>query len=256
MVGNEARYLGHAILAHRLSERISVEVGRPNLVSIALFNPHLSFNPITDLTPITLAVTTPLVAIVPSALPTNNLSEFIVYTRTRKGELNFGGTSGSPAHLAGELLKSMARIEMTFIPYNGIAPAVTAVLGNQIQLAFPAILLARPHVTSGRVRALGVTSSKRSQAAPDWPTIAESGLPGYEANIGFGFLTATGTPQRVIAYLQREIAAVLQLPDVARAMAALGGDTVGNTPEEFAGEISKETVRLGKLILAAGIRVE
>jgi tripartite-type tricarboxylate transporter receptor subunit TctC len=247
--------LGVSIVAAAAPDGYTLLVS-PNNASMAVFHPRLGFDPIRSFAPITLAVVTPLVGITLASFAPATTREFIAYAKARPGQLNFGATAGSAAHVAGELFKSMAKIDMTFVGYNGIAPAVTAVLSNEIHIAFPTILLAQPHVRSGRARALGVTSLKRSEAAPDWPTIAESGVPGYEANIGFAFLAPAATPRAIVAGIQREIAAILQRSEVRQAVIAQGGDAVGSTPQELAALIAHEYERLGKLVRETGMRAE
>jgi tripartite-type tricarboxylate transporter receptor subunit TctC len=217
----------------------------------------VSYDTINDFSPITLAVSSPLVLVIHPSMPVQNLEQFIAYTRADPDRVNFGSSgAGSATHLAGELLKSMAKIQMTHIVYKGAAPAVTAVIGNQIQLAIPNILMAQPHVRAGRLRALGVTSARRSAAAPDWPTIAEAGLPGYQASIWFGFMAPAKTPGPVIEKLHREIAAILQLPDIKQRVASQGGEALAANPEEFAQTIRADYERIRKLIKSTGLRAE
>jgi tripartite-type tricarboxylate transporter receptor subunit TctC len=228
----------------------------PHAAFPALY-PKLRFDAVKSFAPITLACVSPLVAVVNSSFPANTLQEFISYARANPTKINFGSSgTGSPIHLAGELFKSMAKIDMTHIMYKGIAPAITAVLGNEIQILFPAVFLARPHVSSGRLRALGITSLKRTEIAPDWPTIAESGLPGYEASIWYGFMAPAGTPAPIVARLNQEIIAILKIPQVRQSFRAQGCDAVASTPDEFSAVLRKDVDRLGKLIKERGIRIE
>lgn len=228
----------------------------PHAAFPALYS-KLPFDAVKSFAPITLACVSPLVAVVSSSFPAKTLQEFISYARANPAKVNFGSSgTGSPIHLAGELFKSMAKIDMTHIVYKGIAPAITAVLGNEIQILFPAVFLARPYVSSGRLRALGVTSLKRAEIAPDWPTIAESGLPGYEASIWYGFMAPAGTPASIVARLNQEIVAMLKIPEVRQSFRAQGCDTVASSPDEFSAVLRKDVDRLGKLIKERGIRIE
>lgn len=215
------------------------------------------FDAMKDFAPVTLAVRSPLVATVNASLPAHDVKEFVAYAKANPGKVNFGSSgTASPPHLAGELLKSMASIQMTHVTYKGISPAVTALLGNEIQITFPNVFLAQPQVRAGRLRALGITTLKRSEAAPEWPTIAESGLSGYEASIWYGFLAPAGTPKAIVERLRNEIAAILQQPDIRQQITTQGGDAVGNTAEEFRRIMQTDHQRVGQLIRAAGIRIE
>ena len=221
----------------------------------ALFK--LNYDTINDFSSITLAVISPLVLVVHPSLPVNTVQEFIAYAKSNPVKLNYGTAgAGGPPHLAGELLKSMAGIRMTAIVYKGIGPAVIAALGNEVQSTFVNIFVVQPHVRAGRLRALGITGLKRSDAAPDWPTIAESGLPGYEASIWFGFLAPAKTPKPAIARLHQEITSILRLPEARQTIVAQGGDPVASTPAEFDRIIREDIARIAKLVKTAGIRAD
>ena len=235
---------------HTLLVPTSNHVANPSLYK-------LSYDTINDFAPITLAVVSPLVMVAHPSLPVNNVQEFIAYAKANPDKLNYGAAgAGGPPHLAGEMLKTMAGIKMTPIVYKGIGPAVIAALGNEVQVTFVNIFVIQPHVRAGRLRALGITGLKRSNAAPDWPTIAESGLPGYEASIWFGFLAPAKTPKPIIARLHREITSILQLPEARQAIVAQGGDPVASTPAEFDRIIRDDVERIAKLVKTAGIRAD
>jgi tripartite-type tricarboxylate transporter receptor subunit TctC len=235
---------------HTLLVPTSNHVANPSLYK-------LNYDTINDFAPITLAVVSPLVMVAHPSLPVNNVQEFIAYAKANPNKLNYGAAgAGGPPHLAGELLKSMAGIKMTPIVYKGIGPAVIAALGNEVQVTFVNIFVIQPHVRAGRLRALGITGLKRSEAAPDWPTIAESGLPGYEASIWFGFLAPAKTPKPIIARLNREITSILQLPEARQTIVAQGGDPVASTPAEFDRIIRADVERIAKLVKTAGIRAD
>ncbi len=235
---------------HTLLVPTSNHVANPSLYK-------LSYDTINDFAPITLAVVSPLVMVAHPSLPVNNVQEFIAYAKANPDKLNYGAAgAGGPPHLAGELLKSMAGIKMTPIVYKGIGPAVIAALGNEVQVTFVNIFVIQPHVRAGRLRALGITGLKRSAAAPDWPTIAESGLPGYEASIWFGFLAPAKTPKPIIARLHREITSILKLPEARQTIVAQGGDPVASTPAEFDRIIRADVERIAKLVKTAGIRAD
>lgn len=217
----------------------------------------LPFDIVQDFAPITLTFNSPLVVVVHPSLPAKSMQELIAYARANPGKLNYGSSgAGGPPHLAGELLKSVAKIEMTHVSYKGIGPVLTALLGNEIQLTFSNTFVVQQHIKAGRMRALAITSLQRSQSAPDLPTVAESGLPGYEAGIWFGVLAPAGTSKSVVSRLNGEIAAILRLPEVSQMIVAQGGDVVASTPQEFAKILREDIARLGKVIRAAGIKPE
>jgi tripartite-type tricarboxylate transporter receptor subunit TctC len=249
--------LAAEMAAHAAPDGYTLFVPTSNHAANSSFMPKLPYDTISDFAPITLAVVSPLVMVVHPSLPAGNLQEFIAYAKANPNKLNYGSTgAGGPPHLAGELLKYMAKIQMTHIVYKGISLVVTATLGNEIQVTFPNIFVAQPHVRSGRLRALAITSPKRSQAASDWPTFAEAGLPGYEASIWYGFMAPAKTPKPVIARLHREITSILQMPEVRQTIVSQGGDAVGSTPEEFGKLLREDVARIAALVKSAGLRAE
>ena len=180
-----------------------------------------------------------------------------LYAKANPGKLNYGSTgAGGPPHLAVELLNYMAKVKITHIVYKGISLVVTANLSNEIQVATPNLFTGLPHVRGGKLRALGITSAKRSVVAPDWPTIAEAGLPGYEASIWYGFLAPAKTPPAVVNRLHREITAVLQSADVKQTIVSQGGEAIGNTPAEFGKLLRDDVTRIAALVKTAGLRAE
>ena len=215
----------------------------------------LPYDSVRDFAPISLLSQQPNIWIVNPALPVKNMKELIAYVKARPGQLNFGssGTGGSQ-HLAGELLKSMAGLDMTHIPYKGSPPALIDLLAGRISIMSSTMPPVLPHMRTGKVRALAVTSAKRSPALPDVPTVAESAVPGYEAIAWQGLLAPAGTPRPVIARIQAEFARVLKQPDVAARLTDQGYETVASTPEWFADYIKVEIAKWSKVIKAAGIK--
>ncbi len=216
----------------------------------------LSYHPVNDFTAVSLAVAAPNVLVVTLSLPVKSLAEFIALARAKPGQLNFAssGTGGS-SHLSGELLKRMAGIELTHVPYKGAAPALTDVIAGQVQLLFPSMPTVLTQIRAGRVKALAVTALKRSPALPDVPTVAES-IPGYEATNWYGVLAPASTPKPVINALNAAILNALRTPAVADAITAQGADAVGSTPAEFQAYLKSEVEKWGKLIRDAGISPE
>jgi tripartite-type tricarboxylate transporter receptor subunit TctC len=177
--------------------------------------------------------------------------------KARPGQLTFGSAGvGSSNHLSGELLKMMAGIDMLHIPYKGGGAAVTELLGGHISMYFATTPSVMPHVRSGKLRALGVTTAKRSPSVPDVPTIEESGLTGFEQSAWHGLFAPAGTPEPIITKLSAEVVRILRLPDVEQRFAAQGVDIIGSSPAEFAAFIRQDVVKYEKLIKAANIHVE
>lgn len=211
----------------------------------------LDYDHLKDFAPITLVAEVPNILVVHPSVPVKTVRELITYAKARPGELNFGSSgAGGTIHLSGELFKSMAGVQMTHIPYKGSAPAVTDLLGGQTQLMFDSSVV--QYVKAGKLRALGVTSAKRSSVLPDVPTIAEAGLPGYEASAWFGILAPAGTPEPVITKLSVELNAVLHDPNVAKWMQTQGFEVAGGSPADFTAHIKKETVKWARVVKDSG----
>ena len=228
----------------------------PLAINASLFG-KMPFDPIKDLAPVTLAASTPNLLVVHPSLRVASVKELIALAKARPGEINFASSGhGTPAHLAGELFDSMAGVKMVHVPYKGAAPALADLLGGQVQLMFSTMPPALPHVKDGKLRALAVTSAKRSPAAPDLPTLDEIALPGFEANTWHGVVVPAGTPRAIIARLNREIVAILHLPDVVERFSSQGAEALGSTPEEFAAYIRSETLKWAKVVRDSGAKAE
>ena len=217
----------------------------------------LPYDPIRDFAPITLLAMVPSILVVHPSLPVKSVKELIDFAKAHPGKLNYGssGAGGQP-FLAVEYLKLMAGLNIVEIRYKGGGPLTTDLIAGQISLTITGIPTLLPHVKSGRLRALAVSSAKRSAALPDLPTISEAGLPGYDATAWYGVLAPAGTPKEIIAKLNAELNKLIKKPDFAERLAADGAETVGGTPEEFAAFIKAETARWGKVIKAAGVKVQ
>jgi tripartite-type tricarboxylate transporter receptor subunit TctC len=210
-----------------------------------------------DFIPVTQLASTPNVLVVNPALPVHDLREFIAYAKAHPGQLNFGsGSTGSAGHLAGELFKSLAGVDMTHVPYKGAAPAMNDLIGGQIQLMFDNLASSLGQIKAGKVRALAVTTARRTELAPELPTIAESGLPGFDINTWFGIFVPAGTPAPVVQRLHEEFVKALEAPDVRARMLGLGAEPVGSTPEQFAQYIRAEAVKYAKLVKASGAKAD
>lgn len=217
----------------------------------------LPYDPVKDFAPVTLVAMAPNILIVHPTLPAKTAKDLIALAKTRPGELTFGsGGNGSTAHLSGEMFRTMAGIDIVHIPFKGSPAAVIGVIAGQIAMAFPNIPPALPHVRSGKLKALAVTTAKRSAAVPDLPTIAESGLPGYEATAWFGVLAPAGTSPAIIAKLNAAIVKSVQLRDLQERLAAEGTQAIGNTPEQFAQIIKTDIAKWAKVVKASGAKPE
>lgn len=217
---------------------------------------RLPYDAVKDFTAITLVGSAPNIIVAHPGVPANNLKELIALAKARPGQLNFGSSGpGSSGHLAGEILKTAAGIDMVHIPYRGIAPATTDLLGGQIPLTFSNMLSVTPHVKAGRLKAIAVTSLKRSPAAPDVPAVSET-IPGFDVISWWGVVGPPGIPREVVTRLNREIARILRLPDVKERLARQGVDPAGNTPEEFAAYIKTEIAKYRKAVKDAGVAMD
>ena len=217
----------------------------------------IPYDAVKDFAPVTQIASTPNVLVVNPSVPASNVREFIAYAKANPGKLNFGsGSTGSAGHLAGELFKSMAGIDMTHVPYKGAAPAMNDLIGGRIQLMFDNLASSLGQMRAGKVKALAVTTAKRTPLAPELPTIAESGLPGFDINTWFGLFVPAGTPREVIALLHDEFTRALAAPDIREKMLAIGAEPVGSTPSEFAAYIRAESEKYARIIKASGAKAD
>jgi len=228
-----------------------------SLSSSAKLFSQLPYDPIRDFAPVALATTSPLLAVVPASLPTQNIAEFIAYARAHPGKLNYGSSGpGSSPHLATELFLSMTGTRMTHIAYKGIAPAITALLADEVQFSLVPIAVGMPHARSGKLRALGVAGLTRSSAVPELPTIAEAGLPGFEVIGWWGLLAPAKTARSTVELLNRDLRAALDLPDVRRTLLDQGMDPAGGTPERFAALIKEDMEKWGEIGRRLGVKLD
>lgn len=218
---------------------------------------NVPYDPIADFAPITLATSSPLMLVVNPGLPVKSVQELISLAKTKPGELNYSSSSpGTPQHIAAELFKSMAGVNIVRIPYKGAGPTVVALVAGEVQLTFASAGAAAPHIKSGRLRALAVTSTEPSTLAPGLPTVASAGLPGFEAGSLWGFFAPAKTPVSLINRLQHEIVSVLNKADVKEKLFNASTEVVGSSPEKFASVIKADMLRGSKVIKAAGVRAE
>lgn len=228
----------------------------PLSISVSLYK-KLPYNPLTDLAPVSLMVIYPNVLVVHPGVAAKSVSELVTLAKARPKQLAYASAgTGSSTHLAAELLKSMAGIDMVHIPYKGGGQAVVDVMAGQVQLYFSSMPGALPHVKSGKLRALGVTSAKRSRAAPELPTIGESGFAGYEAVNWLGLLVPAHTPTTIITKLNGEVVRHFREADVEERLAAQGGDAQTNTPAQFAAHIRAEITKWSRIVRVSGVQTE
>jgi tripartite-type tricarboxylate transporter receptor subunit TctC len=225
-------------------------------VNASLYS-KLPYDPVKDFAPITLVSSAPNILIVHPSLPVKSVKDLIALAKAKPGALAFGsGGNGSTAHLSGEMFKTMAGIDIVHVPFKGSPSAVLAVIAGQIVMAMPNIPPALPHVKTGKLKALAVTTAKRSAAVPDLPTVAESGLPGYEATAWFGVLAPAGTPRDIIDKLNALIVKSLRAPDMQQRLQADGAEAAGGTPEEFAAIIKRDIAKWAVVVKKSGARAD
>ena len=218
---------------------------------------RLGFDPVKDFAPVVLVATQPNILVVHPSLPVTSVKELIALARARSGQLNYAGSGiGAVAHLAAELFKNDTATNIVHIAYKSAAPALTDLIAGQTQLMFATSLSVQPHLQAKRLRPLAVTTPQRARAFPELPTVAEAGVPGFEATTWHGVLVPAGTPATIVGKLNAEINRLLQLPDVRERLGNLGAEIVGGTPKEFAEHIQREIPRWAKVIKAAGIQLE
>ena len=217
----------------------------------------MPFDPVKDFAPLTRVANVPNLLVANPQQPFKTVPEMIAYAKANPGKINFGSPgNGASPHLSGELFKSMAKVELTHIPYKGSAPAVSDLLGNQIAIMFDNMPSVIPHVRSGKLRAIAISTAKRSPELPDVPTIAEAGVPGYEAVSWFGLFAPAATPKPVLDKLSTALSKVLANPEVQKKISAQGGETVNETPAQFAAFIRSETTKWGKVVKESGATVD
>ena len=246
------------ITAHSVPDGYTILMG--TIAALAI-NPSLyqklPFDPIKDFEPISLAVSSMNVLVVHPSVPAKNVKELIALAKAQPGKLSFGSSGvGGAGHLAGVLFDQLAGTKMVHVPYKGGAPAIIALVSGEVNLVFATAETAVPQVKANKIRALGVTTAKRSALLPDLPTIAEGGLPGYEANNWYGLLAPAKTPAAIIERLNRDVVKVLNMPNVKEQLFRSGLDASPSTPKEFSAYIKSEMAKWAKVVKASGAKAE
>ena len=217
----------------------------------------MPYDHVKDFAPVVLVAGVPNVLVVNPALPVNSVAELIKLAKDKPGQINFASSgSGTSIHLSGELFKTMAGVDMTHVPYKGSSPALTDLIGGQVQIMFDNLPSALPQIKGGRLRAIAVTSLKRAPVLPDIPTINESGLPGFEASSWFGVLAPAGTPAPIVARINTEVNKWLQSADAREKLLGQGAEAAGGSPEQFGNFIHAESEKWAKVVKASGAKVD
>jgi len=256
--GGAGGVLGSMITAQSAPDGYTIMLGTSaGMVINPLLSRKLTYDPVKDFAPVSMVVIVPQLLVINPQLPVKNVRELIAFAKAKPGYLNAGSSGvGTPNHFGTELLKWLAGVDIVHVPYKGGAPALTDLLGGQIQMAFSSVPAVLPHIKAGRLVALGVGSAKRSPALPNIPTIAEAGVPGYEYTTWYGIFAPAKTPRTLIARLNAEIVKAMETPDIKDRFTALGGDPDPGTPEELRAYMANESAKWAKIIKAANIRVE
>ncbi len=250
--------IGSELVAKAAPDGYTLEMGTvgTHAINASLYS-KMPYDHVKDFAPIILVAGVPNVLVVNPSLPVNSVQELIAYAKANPGKLNFASSGpGTSIHLSGELFKVMAGVQMTHVPYKGSAPALQDLLGGQVQLMFDNLPPSLPQIKGGKLRALAVTSLTRAPALPDVPTIAESGLPGFEASSWFGILAPAGTPPAIIAKVNAEVAKWLASPEGKEKLVAIGANAAGGSPEDFARHIQVETAKWAKVVKESGAKVD
>ena len=217
----------------------------------------MPYDHVKDFVPVVLVAGVPNVLAVYPAFPVNSVAELIALAKSKPGTINFASSgSGTSIHMSGELFKALAGVDMTHIPYKGSSPALTDLMGGQVQIMFDNLPSSLPLIKAGKLRAIAVTSLTRAPALPDVPTISESGLPGFEASSWFGVLAPAGTPAPIVAKLNADVNKWLQSPEAREQLLAQGANAAGGTPEQFAAHIRAETEKWAKVVKASGAKAD
>jgi tripartite-type tricarboxylate transporter receptor subunit TctC len=250
--------IGLAAAAKSPPDGYTIVLGQLANVGIAPgLYPKLSYDPVKDLQPVTVVIAAPLILVAHPSLPVKNVKELFALARAKPDSITFGSPgNGTTGHLAAELIKSTTGVKMVHVPYKGAAPAITGLLGGEIAIYMSTIPAAQAMLKSGRIKVLGITSAQREPALPDVPTVAESGLPGYEVTNWWGVMLPAGVQRDILARLHQDVVRILKLPEMQERLAGEGGSIVAGTPEQFAALVRSEVARWSKVIKASGARID
>lgn len=249
--------IGSELVARAPADGYTLMLGSITHAILPGLNHHLPFDPVKDFTPISLVGVAPMLVVVHPSVPATNLKELIEYAKAHPGQLSYASTgNGTSIHLVSEMFKRAAGVNIVHIPYNGSGPAMTALVSGQVQMMIEAMPSALPQVRAGRIRALAVTSPKRSAFAQELPTVSEAALPGFDGGIWWGVLGPAGMPKAVMNQISVSVNQALHAPEVRERFAALGIGPVGTSPAEFDKVIRADAQRYARVIRDAGITVD
>jgi len=246
--------IGIDLVARSPNDGYTLLVAASTITILPSTNKNAKYDVLRDFAPISQLITVPAVLVVNPALPISSVKEFIAAVKAKPGEFNFGSAGvGTQPHMAMELFREMAGLNMQHIPYKGVAPAMTDIIAGRVSSMMVNVLSAKSQIEAGKLRGLAISGLKRSAAVPELPTVAETGLPGYEAIQWFGLFAPAGTPAPIVARLHKEFSSSLKSPEMQKRMASDGADAVGNSPTEFTAQIKSELEKWAKVARAAKI---
>lgn len=256
--GGAGGVIGAELAARAPADGYTIVLGSPGPLTI---NPNLlarmPYDTLRDFSPITLATISPFIVVLHPSVPVRSVRELVALAKAKPGQLNFGSAgNGSVGHFSAEQFKSLAGVNLVHVPYKGAGPAVTDLVGGHLDLMFENLPTVLPHVRSGKLRALAVGTKKRSVLVPEYPTISEAGVPGYESSTAFGVLAPAKTPAAVIGRLNQEIVKILNSPDIRERLSAQGLEAAGGTPQQYAAHLREELAKYGRIVKVAGIKID
>ena len=255
--GGAGGVIGAELAARAPADGYTIVLGSPGPLTI---NPNLQkvpYDTLRDFAPITLATISPFTLVVHPSLPVNSVKDLVALAKAKPGSLNYGSAgNGSVAHFSTEQFKALAGVDIVHVPFKGSGPAVADLLGGRLHLMFENLPTIVPHVRTGKLRMLAVGTQTRSALVPEVPTVAESGVPGYESSTAFGVLAPARTPAAVIMRLNREAVKALQAADLKEKLSGLGLEAVGSTPQQYAAHLKDELAKYGRIVKSAGIKAD